>query len=264
MEFKGQIAIITGAARGIGNACAWAFVQRGAIPILVDIDGNENNKAVSKLQEQGLNALGITADISKNTNVEGMVHQVMDKYGRIDVLVNNAFFGGGYAPVTETSEEIWNRANDVNMKGAFLCAKAVAKVMINQQSGKIINISSLAGVVGSISLGIQYSASKAGIIGLTKGLAGELAPFGINVNCITPGVILTKSLGEQSGWTQEKRERFIKSGVPIGRLGQPEDIAGVVVFLASKDASYIVGQVISVDGGALLNTVAKREALYGG
>lgn len=263
MEFEGKVAIITGGARGIGAACAWAFAKRGTVSVIVDIDGEENEKTASKIRMRGLKALAITADISNSTEVDAMTDQVLREFGRIDILINNAFFGGGYALVTETSEEMWDRANAVNMKGAFLCVKAAAKAMIAQRSGKIINISSLAGIKGSISLGVQYSASKAGIIGLTKGLAGDLAPFGINVNCIAPGVILTKTLEKESGWTREKRERFITVEVPLGRLGRPEDIAEVAVFLASDAARYIVGQVIAVDGGALLNTVAKREALLG-
>jgi 3-oxoacyl-[acyl-carrier protein] reductase len=136
-------------------------------------------------------------------------------------------------------------------------------VMIPQRSGKIINISSGAGISGSISSGVQYPASKAGVIGLTKALAGDLAPLGINVNCITPGLILTwdydKSSGE-TGWTPEKIDRWIKLEVPVGRIGHPNDIADVILFLASDAARYIVGEVIRVDGGASLSTVAKRDA----
>lgn len=265
LEFEDKVAIITGAARGIGAACAWAFARRGAVAVIVDIDGEEGEKTASKIRAQELNTLAITADVSESAEVDAMVDQVRQKFGRIDILVNNAFFGGGYALVTETSEEMWDRANAVNMKGAFLCAKAVAKAMIAQRSGKIINISSGAGIRGSLALGVQYSASKAGLIGLTKGLAGDLASFGINVNCIAPGLIKTwktEDLSDRSsGWTLEKVERFIRVEVPLARVGQPEDIAETVVFLASDAASYIVEEVISVDGGASLNSVAKREAL---
>jgi NAD(P)-dependent dehydrogenase (short-subunit alcohol dehydrogenase family) len=261
LQFKDKVAIITGAARGIGAGCAWAFARRGAIAVIADIDEEGGEKMASKIREKGLKALAITTDISEKTEVTALIDQVLQNFERIDILVNNAFFGGGYALITETSEEIWDRANAVNMKGTFLCSKAVAKVMIPQRFGKIINISSGAGLRGSLSNGVQYSASKAGIIGLTKGLAGDLAPFGINVNCIAPGLILTEKLETRSKWTPEKRERFIRVEVPVGRIGRPEDIAEVVVFLASDAASYIVGEVISVDGGASLNTVAKREAL---
>ena len=265
MKFLDNVVIITGAARGIGAACAWTFAKRGAIAVIVDIDGENGEKTASDIRAQSLKAISITTDISKSSEVSAMVELVLQKYKRIDILVNNAFFGGGYALITETSEEMWDRANAVNMKGSFLCAKMAAKTMIAQKSGKIINISSGAGIRGSLSQGVQYSASKAGIIGLTKGLAGDLAPFGINVNCIAPGLIQTKAIlaASTSGWTQEKISRFIDVEVPMGRVGRPEDIAETVVFLASEAASYITGEIISVDGGALLNTVAKREALLG-
>ena len=266
MDFKNKVAIITGAARGIGAACAWAFARRGAIAVIVDVNGEGADKVVADIQAQELNAIAITADVSKSNEVDVMVAQVLREFGRIDILVNNAFISGGYALVTETSEETWDRVIAVNLKGYFNCAKAADKAMIVQKSGKIINISSGAGLTGSLSSGVQYPASKAGIIGLTKGLAGDLAPFGINVNCIAPGLIKTWKYHEisgDSGWTREKVEQYIKVEVPLGRIGQPEDIAETVVFLASEAASYIVGEVISVDGGAMLDTVSKREALLG-
>ncbi|MFW9982932.1 MAG: SDR family NAD(P)-dependent oxidoreductase, partial [Candidatus Thorarchaeota archaeon] len=199
--------------------------------------------------------------------VEDLVEDVFKKFGRIDILVNNAYISGGYAIVTETSQETWDKVIAVNLTGAFHFAKAVAKKMIPQKYGKIINISSGAGTSGSLSSGVQYPASKAGLIGLTLGLAGDLAPFGINVNCITPGLIRTwkpEEMAEQAtGWTLEKVERYIAVEVPLKRVGEPEDIAETVVFLASEGASYIVGAVINVDGGGVLDSVAKRESLLG-
>ena len=261
------MAIVTGAARGIGAAAAWAFAKRGATAVIVDINGEGAKKVAADIQTKGFNAIAFTVDVSDKESVDAMVEEVFEKYGRIDILVNNAYISGGYAIVTETSQETWDKVIAVNLTGAFHFAKAVAKKMIPQRAGKIINISSGAGTSGSLSSGVQYPASKAGIIGLTLGLAGDLAPFGINVNCITPGLIRTwapEEMAEQAtGWTLEKVERYIAVEVPLKRVGEPEDIAETVVFLASKASSYIVGAVINVDGGGVLDSVAKRESLLG-
>jgi NAD(P)-dependent dehydrogenase (short-subunit alcohol dehydrogenase family) len=267
LDFKNKVAIVTGSARGIGEATAWAFAKRGATAVVVDINGDGAEKVAADIRAKGYNAVAFTVDVSKRNDVDSMVEEVFEKFGRIDILVNNAFVSGGYAIVTETSEETWDRVLAVNLTGYFNCAKAVAKKMVPQKSGKIVNISSGAGVSGSLSSGVQYPASKAGVIGLTKGLAGDLAPFGINVNCITPGLIKTWKPEEisnrEGGWTLEKVERYIKVEVPLKRVGEPEDIAETVVFLASDGASYIVGEVINVDGGGMIDSVAKRESLLG-
>lgn len=267
MEFKDKVAIVTGAARGIGAATAWTFAERGATAVIVDINGEGAQKVAADIQAKGFNAIAFTVDVSDREAVDSMVEEVFEKYGHIDILVNNAYISGGYAIVTETSQETWDKVIAVNLTGAFHFAKAVAKKMIPQKSGKIINISSGAGTSGSLSSGVQYPASKAGIIGLTLGLAGDLAPFGINVNCITPGLIRTwepEEMAKQAtGWTLEKVESYISVEVPLKRVGEPEDIAETVVFLASKAASYIVGEVINVDGGGVLDSVAKRESLLG-
>jgi len=267
LEFKDKVAIVTGAARGIGAATAWAFARRGAISVIVDINGEGAKKVAADIQAAGLDAIAYTVDVSNKQAVDEMVKDVFEKYGHIDILVNNAYISGGYAIVTETSQETWDKVIAVNLTGYFNCAKAVAKKMIPQKSGKIVNISSGAGINGSLSSGVQYPASKAGIIGLTKGLAGDLAPFGINVNCITPGLIRTwapEEMAKQAtGWTLEKVARYIEVEVPLKRVGEPEDIAETVVFLSSEAASYIVGEVINVDGGGMLDSVAKRESLLG-
>ncbi|MFW9967626.1 MAG: SDR family NAD(P)-dependent oxidoreductase [Candidatus Thorarchaeota archaeon] len=267
MEFKNQVAIVTGAARGIGAATAWAFAKRGATSIIVDINGEGAEKIAADIQAKRLEAEAFTVDVSKKLEVDVMVEEVFNKFGRIDILVNNAYVSGGYAIVTETSQETWDNVIAVNLTGAFHCAQAVAKKMIPRKSGKIINISSGAGVTGSLSSGVQYPASKAGMIGLTKGLAGDLAPFGINVNCITPGLIETwtpEEIGSrEGGWTQEKVDAYVRVEVPLKRVGKPEDIANTILFLASDAASFIVGEVINVDGGGMLDSVAKRESLLG-
>ncbi len=267
MDFKDRVAIVTGAARGIGEATAWAFAKRGATSVIVDINGEGAEKVASEIRAKGFNAVAYTTDVSDKEAVDALVDDVFEKYGRIDILVNNAYISGGYAIVTETSQETWDSVIAVNLTGCFNFSRAVAAKMIPKKYGKIINISSGAGTNGSLSSGVQYPASKAGIIGLTLGLAGDLAPYGINVNCITPGLIRTwepEEMAEQAtGWTLEKVKRYIEVEVPLKRVGEPEDIAETVVFLASNASSYIVGAVINVDGGGILDSVAKRESLLG-
>jgi NAD(P)-dependent dehydrogenase (short-subunit alcohol dehydrogenase family) len=267
LDFKDRVAIVTGAARGIGEATAWAFARRGAVAVIVDINGEGAEKVAKDIQSKGLSSVAYTVDVSDVDTVDKMVEDVFKKYGRIDVLVNNAYISGGYALVTETTQETWDSVIAVNLTGAFNFARAVAKKMVPKKYGKIVNISSGAGINGSLSSGVQYPASKAGMIGLTKGLAADLAPFGINVNCITPGLIRTwapEEMAKQAtGWTLEKVDRYISVEVPLKRVGEPEDIAETVVFLASDAASYIVGEVVNVDGGGMLDSVAKRESLLG-
>ena len=267
MDFKDKVAIVTGAARGIGEATAWAFARRGATAIIVDINGEGAVKVASDIKAKGFNAFAFKTDVSDVIAVDKLVEDVFKKFGRIDILVNNAYISGGYALITETSQETWDSVIAVNLTGAFNFARACARKMVPEKYGKIVNISSGAGINGSLSSGVQYPASKAGMIGLTKGLAADLAPFGINVNCITPGLIRTwepEEMAKQAtGWTLEKVKRYIDVEVPLKRVGEPEDIAETVVFLSSDLASYIVGEVVNVDGGGMLDSVAKRESLLG-
>jgi 3-oxoacyl-[acyl-carrier protein] reductase len=267
LDFKDKVVIVTGAARGIGAATAWAFARRGATAIIVDINGEGAEKVASDIKAKGFNAVAYTTDVSDVIAVDKLVEDVFRKFGRIDILVNNAYISGGYALITETSQETWDSVIAVNLTGAFNFARACARKMVPAKYGKIVNISSGAGINGSLSSGVQYPASKAGMIGLTKGLAADLAPFGINVNCITPGLIKTwepEEMAKQAtGWTLEKVKRYIDVEVPLRRVGEPEDIAETVAFLSSDLASYIVGEVVNVDGGGMLDSVAKRESLLG-
>ena len=168
------------------------------------------------------------------------------------MLVNNAYISGGYASVPETTDEVWQRVLSVNLTGYFNCARAVSRVMIANGGGAMVNLASGAGIRGSISAGVQYSASKAGIIGLTKGLAADLSPHHIRVNCIAPGVIDTGLGAPGTGWTHAELERYAQRDVALGRVGQPEDIADVIVFLLSEASRFMTGEVIIVDGGASL------------
>jgi NAD(P)-dependent dehydrogenase (short-subunit alcohol dehydrogenase family) len=258
---RGKVAIVTGAARGIGKATALALARQGAQVAAVDIDAAGAQQTAAAAQQLGVTALARAIDVADPAQVNSMVEQVVAQFGRIDCLVNNAYISGGYAPVAETTDEVWNRVLAVNLTGYFNCARAAARVMIAQGGGAMVNLSSGAGLRGSISAGVQYSASKAGIIGLTKGLAADLAPQGIRVNCIAPGLIDT-GLGAPdrwSGWTRAEVERYAQRDIALGRVGAPEDIADVVVFLLSDAARFMTGEVIVVDGGAGLAHKRKKE-----
>jgi NAD(P)-dependent dehydrogenase (short-subunit alcohol dehydrogenase family) len=258
---SGKVAIVTGAARGIGRATALALARQGAQVAAVDIDAAGGQQTAADVQRSGTTALAIAIDVADSAQVNTMVEQVVTQLGRVDFLVNNAYISGGYAPVPETTDEVWQRVIAVNLTGYFNCARAAARVMIAQGGGAMVNLSSGAGLRGSISAGVQYSASKAGIIGLTKGLAADLAPQGIRVNCIAPGLIDT-GLGAPdrwSGWTRAEVERYAQRDIALGRVGAPEDIADVVVFLLSDAARFMTGEVIVVDGGAGLAHKRKKE-----
>jgi 3-oxoacyl-[acyl-carrier protein] reductase len=248
MKLKDRVAIVTGGARGIGRAIALSFVQEGAKVALVDVDKeklevlkNENKKEKGKI-------IAIPCDITKSGDVKEMVDQVRKGFGRIDILVNNAGIirRGTIETVTE---EDWDRVIEVNLKGTFNCCKAVAGIMKQQGYGKIINVSSIAGKMGDITSAPGYGPSKAGIDALTKTLARQLAQYGINVNGVAPHAIETEMSAQ---WSDERRKEIIAS-IPLGRLGKPEDVANAVVFLASDEASFITGEILDVNGGALMD-----------
>ena len=257
--FNGKVAIVTGAARGIGKATALALAKQGAGVAIVDIQDEAGKQTAAEVQQLGVPTLAIRTDVADPVQVNTMVGQVRRQLGRVDMLVNNAYISGGYAPVPETTDEVWNRVLAVNLTGYFNCARAVSTVMMAQGGGTMVNLASGAGLRGSISAGVQYSASKAGIIGLTKGLAADLAPHGIRVNCIAPGVIDTGLGAPGTGWTRAELERYARRDVALGRCGQAEDIADVIVFLLSDASRFMTGEVIVVDGGASLAHRRKKE-----
>ncbi|MDH3600093.1 MAG: SDR family oxidoreductase [Candidatus Tectomicrobia bacterium] len=257
--FSGKSAMVTGAAKGIGKATALALARQGASVAIVDIQAEGAEQTASEVRQLGVEALAAPTDVADSSQVNSAVERVAAKLGRIDMLVNNAYISGGYAPVPETTDEVWNRVLSVNLTGYFNCARAVSRVMIEQGGGVIVNLSSGAGIRGSISAGVQYSASKAGIIGLTKGLAADLSPHGIRVNCIAPGVIDTDLGAPGTGWTRAELERYGQRDVALGRFGQPEDIADVIVFLLSDASRFMTGEVIAVDGGASLGHRRRKE-----
>jgi meso-butanediol dehydrogenase/(S,S)-butanediol dehydrogenase/diacetyl reductase len=254
LKSNDKVAIVTGAGRGIGEAISIRLAKEGVDIVVCDIDFNNAQKTAEEIKAIGRQSLAIRTDVSKSSDVEKMVNLAMEKFGRIDILVNNA----GIVivkPIIELEEEEWDKVIDVDLKGIFLCSKAVAKVMINQKSGKIINISSDSGKTG-YALFAHYNAAKFGVIGFTQGLAKELAPYKINVNAVCPGIVGTKmwdyvdeQLGRRWGLPKGEALKMHIKQIPLGRLETPQDVAGIVAFLASPDADYMTGQAMNVTGG---------------
>jgi len=240
-DLRGRVALVTGAAMGIGREIALRLASKGADMVLFDLSEKVHD-VVREVEGLGVRAVGITGDVSRREDVERAVSGALSAFGRIDILVNNAGIYP-FKPFLEMGEGDWDKVINVNLKGTFLFARQVAPLMVNQRYGRIINISSIAGLVGFPALA-HYCASKAGIIGLTRALALELAPYNVTVNAIAPGPIETP--GTQAG--PQAQEQIIRA-IPVGRIGKPADIASAVAFLASEEASFITGAVITVDGG---------------
>jgi len=248
LKFKNQVAIVTGAARGIGKATALAFVREGAKVSLVDTDTQRLSALRQEITEQKGETIACSCDITKSADVREMVKQTQNAFGRIDILVNNAGIirRGTIETVTE---EDWDRVIEVNLKGAFNCCKAVVETMKAQHNGKIVNVSSIAGKLGDITSAPGYGPSKAGMDALTKTLARQLSGYGIRVNGVAPHAIETEMSAQ---WSPERRKEIIAS-IPLGHLGKPDDVAEAVLFLASDVASFITGEILDVNGGALMD-----------
>ena len=248
MKLKDQVAIVTGAAKGIGKAIAVTFLREGAAVVIIDSDKERLEPFRGEIGKDYQKGLTIVCDITKSSDVKEMVARVHKKFGRVDILVNNAGIirRGTIETVTE---EDWDRVIEVNLKGTFNCCKAVVEIMKKQNYGKIVNVSSIAGKLGDITSAPGYGPSKAGVDALTKTLARQLAPHGINVNGVAPHAIETEMSAQ---WSEERRREIIAS-IPLGRLGKPEDVAEAVLFLASDEASFITGEILDVNGGALMD-----------
>ncbi|MGQ9706598.1 MAG: 3-oxoacyl-[acyl-carrier-protein] reductase [bacterium] len=245
MELEGKVAIITGGARGIGKAICERFLKEGCVVCLIDIVEDELKKVLGESQYKDRLRL-FTVDVSSVEGVDGAIEMIVKEFERIDILVNNAGITRDTLLMRMTEED-WDSVIRVNLKGAFNCIKAVIKPMMKNRWGRIINITSVIGLSGNAGQA-NYSASKAGLIGLTKSSAKELASRGITVNCIAPGFIETPMTDVLP---DDVKANYL-SKIPLGRYGKPEDVAGVCAFLASKDAEYITGQVIIVDGGMVM------------
>ncbi|MGD6899378.1 3-oxoacyl-ACP reductase FabG [Bacillus infantis] len=246
MRLKEKTAIITGAANGIGFAAAERFAREGANVVLADFDAEIGRQREEELREEGLQARFMQVDVSKRESIDELVRQVLEDFGRIDILINNAGITRD-SMLSKMAAEDFQKVIDVNLTGVFHCTQAVVPSMIEQGKGKIISTSSVSGVYGNIGQ-TNYAAAKAGVVGMTKTWAKELGRKGINVNAVAPGFIHT-------GMTAKVPEKVIgqmKQMVPLGRLGSPEDIANAYLFLASDESDYINGTVLHVDGGIMM------------
>jgi NAD(P)-dependent dehydrogenase (short-subunit alcohol dehydrogenase family) len=249
MRLSGKTAIVTGARRGIGRAIALALAREGANVVVSDISQKDCQKVVDEIEGLGRRGLALKCDVSSSNDVEDMVKRTMAKFGRVDILVNNAGILA-FKPFLELTDEDWDKTLNVNLKGQFLCARVAGRVMVKNKWGRIINIASISsgGCGIAFPLIAHYTASKGGVMALTKALALELTPQGVNVNAICPGAIDTDMAKgvKEGGQLAQTLAR-----IPKGRLGQPEEIASLAVFLASEESDYISGAAIVIDGGWL-------------
>lgn len=246
MKLKDKIALVTGSSRGIGRAVALAYAKEGA-KVVVNYTSNEKAakevaEAIDKMDSQ---AIAVKADVAKKTEAERLVQAGIDQFGRIDILVNNAGFGRP-AMMLKMEEDQWDQVIDIHLKGAFLCAQAAGRHMKEQKSGKIINVSSVAGLVGTVGQ-INYSAAKGGVLSMTKSMARELARYNVCVNVISLGIVAT-DMSEKIR-SDEKLSEIYMNRILLRRFAEPEDISPAFVFFASDESNYITGQLLCVDGG---------------
>ncbi len=247
MDLTGKVAIITGSGRGIGKAIAMKLAEVGATIVINDVgDAAPAEQTVVEIKSLGRQAMAVMADVSSSADVVKLVDATISAYGKVDILVNNAGITRDQLAMRMTDDD-WDKVLAIDLKSVFLCTRAVLRPMLKQRSGKIISISSIVGIIGNASQA-NYAAAKAGIIGFTKTIAKEMGSRGITVNAVAPGFIdtpMTQALPEE-------RRQMMMNGIPLGYLGTPRDVAEAVAFLASEEARYITGQVITVDGGISL------------
>ncbi len=249
MRLKDKVAIVTGAARGIGRAIALRLAQEGADVVVVDVRDDQGRQAAEVMEASGRRALYVHADVTQPPEVEQMVQATLAAFGTVDILVNNAGICP-FKPFLEISPELWGEVLDTNLKGYFLCSQAVARVMVARGiRGRIVNVSSISAIIGG-ELQAHYCASKGGINQLTKSMAISLGRYGITCNAVLPGTVETDV--NRESLADPALRQTLTERTPLRRLGQPEDIAGPVVFLASDDAAYCTATLLVVDGGAIV------------
>jgi len=247
-DLTDKVAIVTGGGSGIGKGISLAFALAGADVVVAGRRTEVLDKAVREIEAMGRRSVAVPTDVIQADQVQSLVRQTVDRFGRIDILVNNA--GGAAAwPLEKMSPRGWDIVLAINLKGTFLCSQAVGKVMAEQKKGKIINISSVAGLRASAG-SAHYGAAKAGVINLTKSLAALWAGDNVNVNCIAPGLIDTEAVRPALNLEDPEKMKERAKAIPLGRVGQPEDIAYAAVFLASPASNFITGQTLVVDGGS--------------
>ncbi len=244
MLLAGRVAIVTGAASGIGLATVHRFVGEGARVVLADLDEKEATRRAHELAAGGGVVRAVRADVADRESVEEMVRTAESAYGRLDILVNNAGIAGRAAPIEEQTDRDWDSMIAIDLKSVFLCCRAAIPVMKEQGYGRIINVASIAGKEGNPNM-VPYSAAKAGVIGLTKALAKEVGTQGILVNAVSPAVIDTSILRQL---TQEQVDYMVQR-IPLGRTGKPEEVAALITWLASDEASFTTGQCLDISGG---------------
>jgi 3-oxoacyl-[acyl-carrier protein] reductase len=246
MKIKDKVALVTGSSRGVGRAIAVGYAKEGA-KVVVNYTSNEKAalEVVENVKNLGSHAIAVKADVASKPDVDKLVKATTDEFGRIDILVNNAGFTRPAMMVKMTEDE-WDQVVDIHMKGAFLCAQAAANIMKDQKSGKIINVTSVAGIVGTVGQ-INYSAAKGGVISMTKSMARELARYNICVNVISLGIVATDMTEKIR--TDEKLREVYMNRILLKRFAEAEDIAPAFVFFGSDEANYITGQLLCVDGG---------------
>ena len=243
LSLEGKVALVTGGARGIGKEIALALAREGADVAICDVVLEEAQKTANEIQDLGREGAAFKADVTSSKDVQDMVDKILDKHKKLDILINNAGITKD-GLLLRMSEDAWDRVIAVNLKGCFICTKIASKVMLKQRFGKIVNLASIIGIMGNIGQS-NYAASKAGIIGLTKSVAKELAPRGICVNAVAPGFIKT----EMTEKLPEDIQKKMLEAIPLRRFGEPKDVADLVLFLSSESSSYITGQVVQIDGG---------------
>jgi NAD(P)-dependent dehydrogenase (short-subunit alcohol dehydrogenase family) len=254
-SLRDRIAIVTGGAQSIGLAICEAFGEAGCVVIMADIRRERLQESCRKLLAKGHRSEAIEVDVTREDSVHSLIEQVKSQHGRIDIMVNCAGVPFNVVPFIHTSTKEWHRIIDVNLFGVFLCCRDVGAVMAKQESGKIINIASL-NSVSPAALSVAYNVSKAGVVSITQTLAAELAPFGVNVNAISPGPITTEfhdtvmpQRAATLGITHEAMLERVRASIPLGRWGKPEDVAKTVLFLASNQSEWMTGQNLILAGG---------------
>jgi len=251
IDLTGKVAIITGAASGIGRATAITLAESGAA-VTINYRRNENDAELlcKQILSTGGRAITVQADVTRASDVAALIKRATEEFGPVDVLVNNAGSLIERLRILELTEERWDEVMDLNLKSAFLCSRAVVPAMIERKAGAIINLSSIAGRNGGALGSIHYSTAKGGLITFTKGLAKELAPFGVRVNAVSPGVIDTPYHEQFS--SPEMMKNYVNA-IPLGRVGKPGEVAKVIAFLASDAASYLAGETIEINGGMFMD-----------